>query len=459
MHVKVHEKGDPNVPRRAELRFGFRDVSREPGVCLNWPANGADTKPDLRLRFADESLGQPSADGTSIETSGLVKEVDLIIESYDFGAWGTLRISGTDKDKKPVTVKVMGKGTPDLTIPLDDDGNRIADAWEPGTAGGKPADSDDEHQEGNSHDGDGLTLYEEYRGFVENGDRIQGNPTKKDFFVLNLIGKQADGGLNLFRDATQLNVHSKFTPEELIVHSRVINRYSSTGFQQHGVILARYENPAADPGYSQAVGGPGPPGKVSRVLISDENIARPKAIPGTAYTDADWEVAHELAHACNVKHHGEKDPEVMIYRSKSKLAATERSKEHPGGKGVDVQLLTEDGQNFDFGGNKEIEVWLAKEGGQHSGDEQCLMRYHKELAAYETPADYGEGSLPVRYLVIDQPLGTRMCSGKLGASFNGAQHEVTKYGGRTVTRPRWGDAAEGACFTQINVSDRAGGAH
>lgn len=166
MHLSVHKKGDPSVPRKAQLRFTVRNVSREKGVCLNWPAEGADTRAQLRFAPNQTGLGPVSQDGTSVGTNEPVEGVDLVIDAYDFGAWGTLHVEGTNEAKRPVTVKVRAKGTPDLDIPLDDDGNRIADAWQPADAKGKARDADDEQQEGNSHDGDGLTLYEEYRGFV-----------------------------------------------------------------------------------------------------------------------------------------------------------------------------------------------------------------------------------------------------------------------------------------------------
>jgi hypothetical protein len=453
VHVKVHEKDDSDVPRRASLRFAFRDVSRELGVCLNSPANGADTKPDLKLRFADESLGTPSADGTSIETNGLVKELDLIVESYDFGAWGTLRISGTDKDKKPVTVKVMGKATPDLTIPLDDDGNRIADVWEPGTAGGKPADSDDEHQEGNTNDGDGLTLYEEYRGFSEGGRWQQANPEKKDFFIRNAIGLKAEKGIELFAEAAQLEVHAGFTEHELDA-SRVINRHSDSGHKQHGVVLALDPNPAAK--FSHGPGGPGPPGRVSQVLIAARNIASAEPVPGEMYTDADAEIAHELLHACNVKHHGESDLEEVVWSWSAHTYVRERK--------VDVVVLGEDGKEAlkrDKPGT--MTVWLGKKHGQHSGDDSCLMRYHKKWIAFEAPASFGESGKvilptedehPVRYLTDGGPVGLRLCRSAMGTGVNAYDHKVTTALGVQKDWPRWGDASVGDCWGQIKVSDR-----
>lgn len=443
--VTVRQKGDPRSRGKAKLRFGFRDVSREEGVCLNWPPAGADTKPDLRLRFTDRALGSPSADGTSIATDDLVEEATLVVDAYDFGAWGTLRISATDKDQRDVVVKIQGRQTPDLAIPLDEDANQIADAWKPALTKDRAGDADDEHQDGNEHDGDGLTLYEEYRGFVENRSHRQGDPEKKDFFVLNRVGKTAEPGVRAFADASQLQVHAQLTDEEMDWDSgRVINKYSSSGFEQHGVVLTLHATPADDTGYSKAVGGPGPPGTVEMILISAKNRARPAAVPGTDFTDADLEVAHELMHAVNVWHHGEEDWDNVSWIA---------------GTSGEMLEIREDGRSYvraflDSAKNgAEVTadriagrtVWLGRQRGQHSGA-QCLMRY-----AYNGILAYQDLTAPdSRRFVYDGPreFGVKLCRSGAGTGVNDKDR---------LPQPAWGRAAEGRgnCFGQIMVKDRA----
>jgi hypothetical protein len=421
--VKVHRKDDPDTLVPATLRFTLQRVSRERGVCLNWPPGDANSDPDLRLKFEDSQLGVPSDDGTSIQTNRPVKELVLIVDAYDFGAWGTLQVSGTDVNNRAVAVKVRGKQSNELYIPLDEDQNHVADAWKPDDATGKRSDEDDEHQEGNIHDGDGLTLYEEYRGFVEAGEPRKGDPAKKDFFIQNLIGAQAIPGIGLFQDATELVVHHRFTEQELD-WERVINRYSSSGRKQHGVVLAMHQ-PGADPGYSEAIGGPGPPAKVSPILITSKK------------TPMDYEVAHELLHACNVAHHGETDKEVRWVAAIQQGVLTEKDC----GSTKQITAFAESGEPLDWGRMRErgpLQVLMPAQHGQVSGEEECLMRYvYGGLIARIDSTDP-----KVRRLTRSGEIGTKLCRSGAGTGIN-------------ATNIGWGNATNGRgnCFGQIHVND------
>lgn len=438
-----------NVKRgEAKLRFEFKEVSREEGVCLNWPARGADKKPDLRLRFNDAALGSPSEDGTSIETKGLVKEAELIVDAYDFGAWGTLRITAKDKDQRDAVVKILDRRTHDLKIPLDEDANRIADAWKPLIAKNRRGDVDDEHQDGNENDGDGLTLYEEYRGFAENLGQDndwkvkQGDPESKDFFVLNLVGREALKGLYLFKTVTKLNVHSEFSRTELDPKTRVINRYSSAGSRQHGIVIEWWDE---DPGYSEAVPKVGTPIDVSAVKLSRKKLDNPegKTVRDTDYSPGDLEVAHELAHTVNVYHHGEGDLEDVEW-------GWETGEIRENGEKT-VRVFLEDGQELTLAQvalivrTAEGKVWLGRQGGQHSGNEECLMRY-----AYNGLLAYQDRRAPEaqRFIADPQQPGVKLCRSPDGTGVNDAE--------RSNPQPAWGDASPGRgnCFGQIRVKDR-----
>lgn len=432
------------IQRGEWQRQVFAARSREEGMCLNWPPAGAETKPDLRLRFTDPALGSPLADGTSITTDDLVEEAALVVDAYDFGAWGTLRISATDKNQRDVVVKIQGRQTPDLAIPLDEDANQIADAWKPALTKDQAGDADDEHQDGNENDGDGLTVYEEYRGFVENfgnegGGHHHADPSAKDFFVLNLAGEDAVIGLNLFASATRLNVHSKFSRTELDPFERRINRYSSAGSPQHGVVIEWADR---DPGYSEAIGGPGTPIDVSSVKLSRKKLADVTTpVPGTAYSAADVEVAHELAHAVNVYHHGESDWEKGTY-----VAGARRGeiREIGADRPQTVRVFIENGPQLSLDEIGGREVWLGRESGQCSGAEECVMRYVRGgLLAYR---DNKEPDVR-RLLAGSQRYGKELCRSGNGTGVNEEGRDP---------QPAWGDAAEGrgSCFGQIMVKDR-----
>ncbi len=189
VYIRVHEKGDRAKPAKAKLQFALPSTSEEKGVCLNWPAGAAKSR-GLRLRQEDQEDPRIRVkDDTHAETSGEVEDVTVVVSAFDYGAWGTLQVSG-QKDGQNLPVNVQGKATPDLIIPLDEDGNRIADAWEQKEGvQGYPATWDGAEVAGQTAKGDGLELYAKYRGLLvlEAGARIHKRlpPKEKCHFVID----------------------------------------------------------------------------------------------------------------------------------------------------------------------------------------------------------------------------------------------------------------------------------
>jgi hypothetical protein len=190
VYLKAQKKGDPGKPRKARLDLTLVKVSREKGACLNWPAPGAAPGDGLRfLQKENPSLDVPGPDHA--RTLEPVEEARAVISSHDFGAWGTLHVSATDADGKSLRVRVRGKDTADLTVPLDENHNHIADSWELEKAGNLAGsrESDDEVVTGQNVRGDGITFYDEYRGVVvrEDGGRRHRrlDPKTKEMFLLD----------------------------------------------------------------------------------------------------------------------------------------------------------------------------------------------------------------------------------------------------------------------------------
>ena len=193
--ISVHKKGEPGKPRKALLSISIPYVSTNQGVCGNWP-QGAGEGEGLRFRkedFPKEKDGLLFIDKTHLEADVLLEEARIRVHAYDYGAWGSLRVTARDLDGKEVKVRVRGKDSPDLDIPLDDNANRIADAWEVQKGvKGFPADWDEAEVEGQTVKGDGLTLYQKYRGVVVQG--ISGKqyarlePREKVHFVIDPAG-------------------------------------------------------------------------------------------------------------------------------------------------------------------------------------------------------------------------------------------------------------------------------
>ena len=113
------------------------------------------------------------------------------------------------------------------------------DSWKKAHQAEQLADDDDnEKVEGQKDNGDGFTLSEEYRGWVEKGKHIEGDPEKKDFFVLNLIGADARPGIELFETLSKLRVHSKLRRSEMSETTRLMNGNhgdAPRNKDQHGV--------------------------------------------------------------------------------------------------------------------------------------------------------------------------------------------------------------------------------
>lgn len=187
----VHQKGDKKTLRQAYLNISLPYVSKNKGICGNWPKNAGEGE-GLRFREKDfpKSGGLLYKDRTHLETDASVQEVMFKVHSHDYGAWGTLRITARDEAGRDLKVRIQGKETPDLDIPRDDDANRIGDSWKPEDTKGKPGDLDDETIEGQDAKGDGITLYDEYRGLVvtnAKGGRefVRLSPKTKEMFIID----------------------------------------------------------------------------------------------------------------------------------------------------------------------------------------------------------------------------------------------------------------------------------
>ncbi len=200
--AKVYATGEPGLEadRKAEITFELADVSREPGVCLNWPTHPELGTPDLKLRKEDNTELEVVKAHEKLKTKGLVKEATLTVSSFDYAAWGLLKVTAKDKDGKPLRVTYHKKARTGLILPKDEDGNRIADGWQSkkGVAG-LPATWDEAEVAGQEMKGDGLTLFQKYRGLVVAGSDgrtyLQPEPRQKVHFVIDPEGIVDLGGL------------------------------------------------------------------------------------------------------------------------------------------------------------------------------------------------------------------------------------------------------------------------
>lgn len=420
-------------PKQARFRFALVDTSREKGVCLNWPklpdapGKGAAVEPlDLAIEQQDdlkvESLSQVA---TSLN---LAREQQIAVDSYDFGAFGRLEVTALFPDGTTAVAHLASDGLKrQLTIPKDTDGNHIADAWdqepESSTSHRAQVTDEDDDPPADGCKGDALPRYEEYRGFILEGEHTRTSPRRKDVFIFDRDGL----GVGTFRNS-KLDVRLVRDGEVGLEfgepNRRVINpnRGFATLGPQYVIYLHKPDGAAGGDALQMGVTNsprdvPLLPRDVEDVVINTGRIER-FDLPNT--------IAHELAHAAHVQHHG-------------------------GEVSVDAQW--ENGQWVPFPPDKDgcpQPVVVAGPGSAFSGDDNCIMRYNLANFYYSEKAEArrmrradGKGELTaLPYGSADLP-GQQFCTSPKGTGVNAKDRP----GGSKA-----GDAALGRCLFQFCVN-------
>lgn len=324
--LKPKEGTGTFVPKVKSIRFQLLDTSREPGVCLNWPLAAKDTDYDLRLEAV--AGGKLSKSDQILEVADPKRNdagqayAEAKINSYDFGGRASLRAICLLNDGREIEGVMQDVGEAPRLPKMKHPG-WVADSWKKAHQVEKLADDDDnEEVKGQKDNGDGFTLYEEYRGWVEKGKHIEGDPKGKDFFVLNLMQADGKGGIALFERLSKLRVHSRLRDAtEMAQEDRLMNGNHRDAphrkVDQHGVVLSHEAGGAG--GYNVGVEGAdrskaGRPRDVKLVYVETHHengafAAKSSAKYNLSERDAasayDRGVAHELLHSVGVDHHGE----------------------------------------------------------------------------------------------------------------------------------------------------------
>ncbi|MGH9408886.1 MAG: hypothetical protein ACRD1V_05475 [Vicinamibacterales bacterium] len=138
------------------------------------------------------------SDGWALASQGVVESVAGLtsatarVTAMDYGAIGRVKVLVKYKCGGwiPARVRVNGQEREAVSIPLDEDHNLMADALD--DYKGAPDRDDDALPKGDGTAGDGLTAFEEYRGFMIKGGscddptsdwHVRTTPRHKDFFV------------------------------------------------------------------------------------------------------------------------------------------------------------------------------------------------------------------------------------------------------------------------------------
>ncbi len=415
--IVAHKKGDPNKPpgqKVMKYTITLAGTSREKGVDLNWPQKGT-TDFDMKIREDQPRVKLDDKDGQSATTQkeGLT-DFKVTVESYDWGGWTRLKVTAELEDHSMVVAHV--RGHPDqelLPIPKDDNSNHIADWWEK-TSGVKDTSEkadDDGTPPGDGDDGDGVSLYEEYRGLHVQGRHEPLSPDLKDVFLWDCdnlgIGKYVESD---FAIHSILGVEKAF--EGNAINQKVVN--PNRGFGTLGrVYVIEMRRAVLDPG-KPGGGGVGETLPFPGVTPKDVQIVR---IDVGAITDGfrgqggpDWRmkaglelsatIGHELAHASRVRHHGDD---------------VDYSLQPPG----NVTCRKADGSIRTLPCTTPDCYGVAVPHGAFSGDTACVMRYNSN-DFYEDPTGNCEWTFegktvrgrPFGY----EPPGSSYCTSPKGSS-------------------------------------------
>ncbi len=389
------------LPHMGRIMFSeLVRTSHEPGVCTNFPPRSeAQRCPDLAINAGADielcNIDTATPCKEPLYTGGRSRKPSrtqtVTVQCRDYGAYGALAafaVPGIHNGKewrketpyyqqvstfvppKLVKKKLVEIDSNTVTIPTDRNGNGIPDAgWKAhdndkvtysDRADPKEiANDDDEEPPLDKYRGDGLTLYEEYRGFmIKGGKHIRTNPTIKDLFLF----MDGDLPLDLFISLTGIKPH--FITEDQFdgTESRLINGNKFTPnwdvCEQRGLWLVD-EDPGKGLLGNTTVGtisSAAPPSWVYKVQVGKAKLVNwcaERKMTDLYDQKLKQVVAHELCHGCNVAHHGEEPAEAPTMKH-----------------------------------------------GLRSGDWHCIMRY-----------DNTEVGLP-------EPIGTTLCTSGRGTGVN-----------------------------------------
>lgn len=443
--------GEPGSDLVRRFTFELAGTSAEPGVAINYPpADRATRDPDLRFT-EDRNVAAArvtDSQGQSAEVEPATNRGGALISSYDWGAHAHVLVTAELDDGRLLFGELEDRpGRHDIPVPRCRDGSRIPEHRRIGSIRELPDDDDSENTPaGDGFRGDGLTLYEEYRGFYENGEHLRCRPGVKDLFIRNEVGAVAETGIALFSARSGLAVHQELRGDELDADRCINFNRADGGHRQHGILMgaetptsrvAGFAAPAATR-HRRGATRPITPGDVDEIAVSPGYASGAVRVDGLLQVNTVYTVmiAHELGHSCGMEHHGTGD-----------RGETWTVHRRPDGRGEVrvggevIELRREDGTAVAITPNvRAVNMYLGVKGGQHSGRADCFMRY--ACAQAYTP----EGLPRVRHLVKNTEVpGTAICSSATGSGVNAA--------GRSP-HPRYGDASKGNCQAQMRVSDR-----
>ena len=442
--IVAHAKGDPHKAPPVQVkkyRITLADTSKERGVDSNWPPRSRSTDDyDMKIDKDNPWIKLDDDKGQSAVTKQEdLTEFSVTVNSYDWGGYTKLKVVAELRDGSSVVAHVRGHSDQDtLSLPKDDNQNHIADWWEHyfDIKNADASADDDDTPAGDGHKGDSIALYDEYRGFHIHGKHERLSPELKDLFIWDV----SELGAGIYGSATGVTTHLIYGLERN-TQGKANNKNVVTPNGSHGDVYALYLVDLAleDGVVGDTEGATSVPRDIERVKINAALIRRAygkaagSALPST--------IAHELGHATNVRHHGEKPPDYDTGDARCR---------QPDGsfKNYLCSAWPKDDKNRAVGlGDVAHNCYVvAAKGGSYSGNDQCFMRY--DMADfYENPNgncqwQYG-GKTVHGYTYDADPPGMTMCWNGRGTGVNEPSDPNNKAGDASPGR---GDCVHQLCL-------------
>ncbi len=234
----LQQKGGGTTTQKADkFTFELANVSKEPGVCLNWPrAEQAKSDPDLKF---EQTTNIPPfisrfievKDDTHAESIEPSTNAEVIVSCFDYGAVGTIKVKAFVGPKEIVGFLKTdtSKSMPEIPLPRRAPTSFVADYWKEteGVTDLSSNDDSDDDPPGDEHKGDGLSLYEEYRGFSIQGEHTRTKPKRIDLFVFNDGGTRGGQAITMFGTASGIKMRrlnaEEFGQKSDGTYTRIIN--------------------------------------------------------------------------------------------------------------------------------------------------------------------------------------------------------------------------------------------
>ncbi|MFN8288518.1 MAG: hypothetical protein U0V74_17300 [Chitinophagales bacterium] len=323
--IKLIEKDNPAKDISGTLyQVDWKlEASKLKGDCTNFPIESSDEKEDLRFDVKAAPLSAEVSDFKELRSApqqGAACPARILC--YDNGAYGKLTAHvkiTTPNGPVEIDAHLDGDTKTEVSIPKDENDNKMADKWEKDEGifekNYGPI-KDDEQQPDNKNDGDGLSLFEEYRGIMSNDELKRLNPKNKDLIVHNASKQIKDADLAKFTDYTgkygEGGIKLIFVKDDEVKKEKMWVNNNKTVFsngEQHGIYIKDIPLDVTMEGVAKAVARGGDDAKLASpkdlnyiciqqgFRLSDQPYIKNVALFKTNT------VCHEIAHACGVTHH------------------------------------------------------------------------------------------------------------------------------------------------------------